>query len=84
MANIKTAISMDEPLFEEIEALAEELDVSRSHLLSLAAREFIRRHKCRKLLDALNDAYDDSPDQVEKTLQTRMQDKHRELVKDQW
>ena len=84
MANIKTAISMEEPLFEEIEALAEELEVSRSHLFALAAREFIQRHKSQKLFDALNAAYGDLPDPSEKALQTRMRAKHRELVKDQW
>jgi len=84
MANIKTAISMEEPLFEEIEALAEELEVSRSHLFALAAREFIQRHKSKKLFNALNAAYDDLPEPAEKTLQTQMRAKHRELVKDQW
>ena len=62
MANIKTAISMEKPLFEEMESLAEELDVSRSHVFTLAAREFIQRHKNQRLLDALNAAYDDLPD----------------------
>ncbi len=31
MANKKTAISIEKPLFEEIEALAEEMEVSRSY-----------------------------------------------------
>jgi metal-responsive CopG/Arc/MetJ family transcriptional regulator len=84
MANIKTAISMEEPLFKEIEALAEDLEVSRSHLFALAAREFIKRHKSQKLLDALNDAYDDLPDPSEKVLHAQKRAKHRELVKDQW
>jgi metal-responsive CopG/Arc/MetJ family transcriptional regulator len=84
MANIKTAISMEEPLFAEMESLAEELDVSRSHVFALAAREFIQRHKNQRLLDALNAAYNDLPDSSEKALQTRMSAKHRELVSGQW
>ena len=44
MANIKTAISIAKPLFEEVEALAEEMEVSRSHLFTLAARDFIQHH----------------------------------------
>ena len=84
MANIKTAISMEEPLFKEVEALAEELEVSRSHLFALAAREFIQRYKNQRLLDALNAAYDDLPGPAEKALQTRMSAKHRELVRGQW
>lgn len=84
MANIKTAISIEKPLFEEIEALAKEMDVSRSHLFSLAAREYIQGHKNQKLLEAINTAYDDQPDVSEEKLLTLMRSRHRELVKDQW
>ena len=37
MANIKTAISVEKPLFEELCALSKEMEVSRSYLFSLAA-----------------------------------------------
>ena len=50
MANVKTAISIDEPLFEEINELAHEMAISRSHLFSVAAQEFIQKHKSLKLL----------------------------------
>ena len=62
MANIKTAISIEKPLFEEVEALAQKMKVSRSHLFTLAARAFIHNHKSRKLLEAINAAYSDLPD----------------------
>jgi metal-responsive CopG/Arc/MetJ family transcriptional regulator len=84
MANKKTAISIEKPLFEEVESLAEEMKVSRSHLFTLAAREFIRQHKNQKLLDAINAAYKDSPDIKEETLRARMKSRHRRLVKGQW
>ncbi len=84
MANIKTAISVEKPLFDEVDALAHEMEVSRSHLFALAVREFIQRHKSRKVLEAVNAAHDDVPDPAEDSLQTRMRNKHRELVKDQW
>ena len=84
MANIKTAISIEKPLFEEVDALAQELKISRSHLFRLAAQEFIQRHKSRKLLDAINAAYDDVPDPCEQTLQRQMRSRHHELVKGQW
>ncbi|MBI2859326.1 MAG: ribbon-helix-helix protein, CopG family [Chloroflexi bacterium] len=80
----KTAISIEKPLFEEVEALAEEMDVSRSYVFSLAAREFIQRHKSRKLLDAINAAHSESPDLAEVGLRARMKSKHRRLVRDQW
>lgn len=84
MANIKTAISIEKPLFEEVEALAGEMEVSRSYLFSLAAREFVQHHKTKKLLDAINAAYDDSIDPVAESLRAHMKSKHRQLVKGQW
>jgi metal-responsive CopG/Arc/MetJ family transcriptional regulator len=84
MANRKTAISIEKPLFDEVEALAEELEVSRSYLFTLAAREFIQRHKNEKLLKTINAAYEDSLDVNEERLRTRMKSKQRRLVKDQW
>src|SRR5262245_38325477 len=36
MANIKTAISIPQPLFEQVEALTREMHISRSHLFTLA------------------------------------------------
>jgi len=84
MANIKTAISIEKLLFEEVEALAREMDVPRSRIFALAVQEFIQRHKNGELLDAINDAYSDLPDAEEQTLQQQMRSRHHDLVKDQW
>ena len=85
MANsIKTAISLEKALFEELEALAHDMEVSRSHLFSLAAQQFIQRHKSQEMLVQINEAHDDLPDPGEEALQKRRRTKHRELVKDQW
>jgi hypothetical protein len=48
--------------------------------------EFIRRHENQdqKLLEDLNAAYDDSPDQKEQTLYRRMREQHRRQVEGQW
>jgi metal-responsive CopG/Arc/MetJ family transcriptional regulator len=84
MATKKTAISIEKPLFEEIDSLAEEMEVSRSYLFTMAAREFIERHKSQKLLDAINAAHDDSTDLEEERLRAEMKPKQRRIVKDQW
>ena len=42
MANIKTAISLQESLFAQAEDLARDLNVSRSRLFVLALENFIR------------------------------------------
>ena len=84
MANIKTAISIDKPLFEQIDDLAHELNTSRSRIFALAATEFIQRHKNLKLLEAINASYDDFPDEKEASLTSSMRSRHLNMVKDQW
>ena len=84
MGNIKTAISIEKPLFEQVDNLAHELKTSRSRIFALAAMEFIQRHKNQKLLEAINAAYDDIPDVKEESLKSMMLSKHLKMVKDQW
>jgi metal-responsive CopG/Arc/MetJ family transcriptional regulator len=84
MANIKTAISIEKPLFEQVDDLAHELKISRSRVFSLAAQEFIQRHRNQKLLEAINDAYDDIPDEIDESLKLIRRSKHLKMVKDQW
>jgi metal-responsive CopG/Arc/MetJ family transcriptional regulator len=84
MANVKTAISLQESLFEEAETLARELKITRSHLFALAVQEFIQRHQSQKLLEAINAAYADQPDPAEQELRRQMRQQHRRLVEGQW
>ena len=82
MPNVKTAISVEKPIFDQMEALSKKMKISRSRAFSLAAREFIQRRENRELLDALNAAYDDpmEPDPA----MSRMRSKHPDIVKDEW
>jgi metal-responsive CopG/Arc/MetJ family transcriptional regulator len=85
MANVKTAISLQQSLFDRVDALARELTISRSRLFTMAVEEFIQRHENQKLLEALNAAYDDSPDSEEQVLLHEMRSKQRQIVQeDQW
>jgi len=84
MRSVKTAISIEKPLFEEINNLADEMNMSRSRVFSLAAKEFIQRHKNKDLLDAINSAYGDVTDEKEASLKTAMRSRHRNMVRDQW
>jgi hypothetical protein len=84
MENIKTAISIQKPLFDEAEALAQELKVSRSGLFAMAVKEFIYRHKNHKMLQSINAAYADIDDTEEESLSTQRRSKHHNMVKDQW
>ena len=62
---IKTAISLPEPLFEELDRLAEETHTPRSQLIAKAIEGFLRHTQSRKLLDQLNQAYGDDLDAAE-------------------
>jgi len=84
MANVKTAISIQESLFNKVEALASEMNISRSKLFAIAVEEFIQRRRNRQLLQQINVAYDDEPDLGERELQRRMKVQHRQLVEGQW
>ena len=84
MANVKTAISIQEALFEEVEALAGEMNISRSRLFAIAIEEFIQRRRNRQLLQQINAAYDDMPDPGESERQRRMKAQHRQLIEGQW
>jgi metal-responsive CopG/Arc/MetJ family transcriptional regulator len=84
MGTIKTAISIDKPLFEKINNLANEMNTSRSRVFALAAEAFIERHKNKELLNAINSAYDDVTDETDSTLKSEMRSRHLNMVQDQW
>ena len=84
MPNVKTAISLDETLFAQIDDLAREMQIPRSRLFAQAVEEFIQRHENRQLLVALNAAYEDAPTAEEEALQRRMRQQQRQMVEGEW
>ena len=84
MANVKTAVSLQKSLFEQAEALADELNISRSRLFALALEDFIHRSHNQQLLQKLNAAYEDVADAKEQTLRRRMRRQHRRMVEGEW
>ena len=81
---IKTAISIQKPLFEQAENLAKQLNMSRSHLFGLAIETFVKNHQNQILLDEINQAYSDQPDPNEKIRLSKMRNQHRKLVENEW
>jgi metal-responsive CopG/Arc/MetJ family transcriptional regulator len=77
---VKTAISIDRSLFEQAEAIAQELAISRSHLFSLALEQYIRRRQGQQMLERINAAYSDEPDPEEQLLLEKM----RKSARKQW
>ncbi len=81
MPSIKTAISIEQPIFEDVNVLARNMKVSRSYIFSQAAREYIQKHKNMTLLKQINEAYNDSqPD----SLVEKMRSKHLNTVDNTW
>ena len=70
--SVKTAISIDDDLFREVNSLTRKLNISRSKLFALAVDEFIRKHKNKELLAQINRAYADPPTPEEERLQKGM------------
>jgi metal-responsive CopG/Arc/MetJ family transcriptional regulator len=84
MTTIKTAISIERSLFNQVNDLAEKLQMPRSQLFALAVEAFIEQHENRKMLQALNEVYAGEPDPTEERLHKEMRQQHRQLVEGQW
>lgn len=84
MSNVKTAISMQQSLFEQVDSLAQEMEISRSRLFVLAMEDFMQRRQNRHLLEAINHAYADLPELDEESLRRQMRQQHRRMVEGEW
>lgn len=85
MPAIKTAVSLEDTLFERVEQIAHEMKMSRSRLVTLALEDFLRRHDSRTLLETLNaTCVGTDPDPVESRRMEGMRRHHRRLVVDEW
>lgn len=80
MAQVKTAVSIDEMLFAKAESLAKDLQLSRSSLFARALREFIEREENQRMLDQLNAVYDGTLDPEDEALLRGMRRYHRQIL----
>ena len=58
---MKTAISIPDPLFEEAEAAAKDLGLTRSKLIQTALEEFLQRRRDAEVTRRLNKSYTENP-----------------------
>ena len=54
---MKTAISLPDSIFEEAEALAQELAISRSELYTKALKAYLQQRNRSQMLETLNAIY---------------------------
>ena len=80
MPGVKTAISLDEKLFDKVNKLANELHVSRSRLFTLAVKDYLQKQENQTLLAQLNDAYADHPNEEERKISSSMKSKHGKIM----
>lgn len=85
MENVKTAISLQKSLFEQAEALARELKVSRSRLFVMALENYLREYQDKRLFDKINESLQDAPpDKAERQRLAQMRRHHKRMVKGTW
>ncbi|MCL4867611.1 MAG: hypothetical protein KJ063_01470 [Anaerolineae bacterium] len=80
MTTIKTAVSLPDTLFAQVELVAQELQLSRSGLFTVAIEDFLRRYENRKLLEAFNAAYAEGHDEEESDALQQMNKRRQQLV----
>ncbi len=64
---IKTGVSIPKSLFEQAEAFAHRMNLSRSRLFSIALEDYLQRQRNRELLAQINAGYADGLTEEEKT-----------------
>lgn len=81
MHTMKTAISVEDELFQEADRAAQEMGLSRSRLISLALEGFLKERRRQALIDQLNSVYDGQPPDP---LLPKMKAKFRSVIQDKW
>ncbi|MDZ7318166.1 MAG: CopG family transcriptional regulator [candidate division KSB1 bacterium] len=85
MATAKTTLSIQKTLYDMLSQIALELKLPNHTILELAVSEFIKNYKYnQELLDRINEAYNDLPDQDEQYLLSRMRTRQKNIVEGQW
>ena len=85
MPNMKIAISIEKPLFDQAEKLAEQMRVSRSRLYALALEMLIQKRESQQILEQLNRVYGENPPtDEERQLLEAMQHQQRYLAEGEW
>lgn len=61
---MKTAISVPDDIFREVDRLSKETHRSRSEIISEAVREYLERLESENMLQRLNRAYSESDEDI--------------------
>ena len=67
---MKTAISIPDKLFENVEKKAKQMGVTRSKIFALAAEEFLTNHNSEAMTRKLNEVYSKENSKLDRSLLT--------------
>ena len=84
MVTIKSDILLQDSLYEEASSLANEMQISQSELFALAIEDYLHRYRNQKLLQSINEAYEDDLDPSEQAMLEGMCRHQRQLVEEEW
>jgi metal-responsive CopG/Arc/MetJ family transcriptional regulator len=68
---MKTAVSVPDNIFKEVERVAKAHNYSRSEVFVIALKEFLEKLKSKQLFIALNDAYAEEETGEEETVRAK-------------
>ncbi len=68
---MKTAISIPDEIFKQVEKFSREHQYSRSEVFAMAVKEFLEKLKSKEILDALNEVYSEPNSSEETTLREK-------------
>ena len=85
MLQPKTDLPIQGELLDDTQALAQELNISWKQLITLALQDFLRRYRRREhLVEQINAAYTDDPNNEERLLLEKRRPSHRRILEGEW
>jgi metal-responsive CopG/Arc/MetJ family transcriptional regulator len=81
---MKTAISIDNGLLQQVDETARLMGLSRSRLFALAVGDFLERRRREHMLLRLNEVYTSGMEREQERLLKGMKAKVRRTIKERW
>lgn len=81
---VEIVLTLDSDLLERIDALAEELGLSRNRVLAQATEEFLHHQGSRRLLARLDEVYGEESSVDDEAVRERRRARHRRTVEGTW
>lgn len=78
---MKTAISIPDDVFKDVNKLSKKLSCSRSQVFTNAAKEYIEKMRNRQIFDSLNNAYRDEETVEETKVREKSKKYHARMLK---